>query len=279
MSVKRTKFDYVGNWSEKKLKIVEMYTSPYSRILSKNNFYHIYVDEFAGPGQHISSKTFGMIKGSPLLALESKPAFREYHFIEQDRTRIDLLNELAREYDNVTIHQGDCNKIMTKEIIPWLKRHWRRKALCLLDPYKLNYDWEMVYSLGQSGRADVLLNFMISDAQRNVWRNNQSLVDPKQAERLTRAWGDESWREVVFVATEQQDLFDKERIDTAKAKSDAIALAYKERLQRVAGFGYVYKPIPMMNSKHGVIYYLYFASPKAVGVNIIGDIVPKVMTK
>ena len=43
-------------------------------------------------------------------------------------------------------------------------------------------------------------------------------------------------------------------------------------MKKVAGFGFVPKPLPMWNSKRAVVYYLFFASPKAVAEKIITDI-------
>ncbi len=54
---RESKYDEIGYWSEIKLDIIKDYAAAYSRILSsqKNpNFYHIYIDAFAGAGKHIS---------------------------------------------------------------------------------------------------------------------------------------------------------------------------------------------------------------------------------
>jgi hypothetical protein len=38
--------------------------------------------------------------------------------------------------------------------------------------------------------------------------------------------------------------------------------------KKVAGFGFVPEPLPMRNSKKAIVYYLFFASPKAVAERI-----------
>ena len=81
----RLQFDRIGNWSEIKLEIVKKYADAYSTILSaqtKTSFFHVYIDAFAGAGQHISRATDEMVPGSPLNAIDVRPPFREYHFIE-----------------------------------------------------------------------------------------------------------------------------------------------------------------------------------------------------
>jgi three-Cys-motif partner protein len=62
-------FDEIGYWSEIKLEIVRDYASAYSRILNSKNLPHVYIDAFAGAGQHISKNTGEFVPGSPLNAL------------------------------------------------------------------------------------------------------------------------------------------------------------------------------------------------------------------
>ena len=57
------KYDEIGYWSEIKLDIIKDYAAAYSRILSsqkKPNFYHIYIDAFAG-AVHVYDVTLGLL--------------------------------------------------------------------------------------------------------------------------------------------------------------------------------------------------------------------------
>ena len=47
-----------------------------------------------------------------------------------------------------------------------------------------------------------------------------------------------------------------------KATNKEVINAFRDRLEKVAGFEYVPEPMPMRNSKGSVIYYLFFASTK-----------------
>ncbi len=60
-----------------------------------------------------------------------------------------------------------------------------------------------------------------------------------------------------------------------KRSNDEVAEAFRNRLEEVAGFKYVPKPVPMRNSTGAVVYYLYFASPNKTGAKIVGDIFRK----
>jgi hypothetical protein len=54
-----------------------------------------------------------------------------------------------------------------------------------------------------------------------------------------------------------------------------IVDAFRERLKKVAGFGFVPEPLLMRHSRNAIVYYLFFASPKAVADKIITDIFGK----
>jgi three-Cys-motif partner protein len=262
------KYDEIGYWSELKLDIVREYAAAYSRILNarKNpTLYHLYIDAFAGAGVHISRRTGDFIKGSPLNALLLNPPFREYHLIDLDRDKVDLLKTMAATYPgmNVYIHEGDCNEILLREVFPRARFEDYRRALCLLDPYKLNLNWEVLQTAGQMKSIDVFLNFPVADMNRNVlWRNPEK-VDPEQAARMTAFWGDASWRQVAYDTS--SNLFGYEE----KTTNEEIAQAFRKRLKRVAGFKYVPDPIPMRNSKGAIVYYLFFATGKKPADDIV----------
>jgi three-Cys-motif partner protein len=116
--------------------------------------------------------------------------------------------------------------------------------------------------------VEIFLNFPVADMNRNVfWRNTEG-VDPADIARMNSFWGDESWRKVAYVDT--PNLFDMEWL--TKAGNDTIALAFRERLQKVAGFAYVPLPMPMRNSKGAIVYYLFFAAQQVVAGRIVDDI-------
>jgi three-Cys-motif partner protein len=147
-----SKFDEIGYWSEIKLDIIREYAVAYSKILSaqtKPSFYHIYIDTFSGAGINISRNTGDFVLGSPLNALSVEPPFREYHLIDIKKEKIESLDHLIGDHEDVFLYQGDCNKIILENIIPKVGYKDYRRALCVLDPYGLHLDWEVVYKIGQ----------------------------------------------------------------------------------------------------------------------------------
>lgn len=261
-------FDEIGYWSEVKLDIVRDYASAYSRILNSNKLPHIYIDAFAGAGQHISRRSGEFVPGSPMNALNVHPSFKEYHFIDLDSARVDNLQRLADGRSDVRIYEGDCNEVLLKEVFPTLRFETYRRALCLLDPYGVNLKWEIILSAGQLGTIDLFLNFPVMGMNRNaLWRNPERL-SPDRLKNMTAFWGDESWRDAAYSTWNLFGFPEKE-------SNEAIAEAFRNRLLTVAGFKKVPDPLPMRNSIGATVYYLFFASQVGVAENIVKDIFAK----
>ncbi len=263
------RLDEVGYWSEVKLEIVRKYASAYSAIMNNQSFIrrYLYVDGFAGAGVHISKATHEFIPGSPLNALRVTPRFHEYHFMDLDGGRADSLRQLTRDEAGVSVYEGDCNKILREVVLPRAEYGDYHRALCLLDPYGLHLDWQVIRMAGSMKSVEIFLNFPVMDMNMNVLWNDRSKVKRGQADRMNVFWGDNSWQRAAY--RESEGLFGpiEEKVGMA-----AIAKAFQKRLREVAEFEFVPDPMPMRNSKGAVVYYLFFASPNKTGAKIVSDI-------
>jgi three-Cys-motif partner protein len=265
------RLDTVGYWTEIKLQILQDYAKAYAQVLqNQRSIKHVaYIDGFAGAGTHISKQSGERIAGSPARALSIQPRFSHYHFVEMDAARAKRLQGMGDEKD-VTVYQGDCNEVLLQEIFPQCRFEDYRRALCLLDPYELNPNWEVVETAGRMRSIEIFLNFMIMDANMNVLWKNPDSVAPDQAQRMTKFWGDDSWHAAAY--TTEQDLFGTFE---QKASNESVVAAYLKRLKDVAGFKYVPEPLPMCNTRGAVVYYLFFASQKLTGNKIAEHIFKK----
>ncbi len=261
------KIDEIGPWSEVKLDILKRYAVEYSKILSnqKNpSFFHVYIDAFAGAGFHLSETTGEMVLGSPLNALLVRPPFREYHLIDLDGDKIAGLDRFIGERKDVFLHKGNCNQVLLRDVFPKVLREDFRRGLCLLDPYGLTLDWNVIQKAGQMQSLDIFINFPIYDININVLHRDPKTVLPLHIERMNTYWGDKSWREVAY--EKSPGLFgDMEE----KVTNRRFAEAFRERLKKIAGFKKVPQPLPMRNSRNSVVYYLFFASHKNTAENIV----------
>ncbi|MBI4064317.1 MAG: three-Cys-motif partner protein TcmP [Elusimicrobia bacterium] len=269
------KFDEIGEWSEIKLEIIKEYACAYSTIMAAQkkkpflkNLTCAYIDAFAGAGKHLSRTTGQYVKGSPANALNIHPPLDDYFFIDLDAQKASALKELSKDRSNVRVYEGDCNKLLLTEIFPKVKWDDFRRGLCLLDPYGLHLNWEVIRQAGRMKSIEIFLNFPVADMNRNVfWRNPQGVASDDMA-RMNSYWGDESWRSVVY----DKDLFGG---DIKSSDNPAIADAFRERLKKVASFSYVPQPIPMKNGQGAVVYYLFFASQNSTGGKIVKQIFEK----
>jgi three-Cys-motif partner protein len=268
----KPEFDEIGYWSEIKLEILKDYASAYSKILAAQrnpSLEHVYIDAFAGAGMHLTKLTKNFVPGSPLNALWVQPPFREYHLIDIVPERVESLRSLIKPREDVSIYQGDCNRILLDSVFPRVQWKDYRRGLCVLDPYGLDLDWSVISAAGQMKTLDIFLNFPVADMNRNVlWRNPEA-VDELQKARLNTYWGDDSWKMIAY--RNDTNLFR----EPEKQSNDVVAEAFRERLKRVAGFARVPKPLPMRNTKGAVVYYLFFASQKNTAEHIVVDVFTK----
>ncbi len=262
-------FDQIGYWSEIKLDIVRKYASAYTAILSSQRQIrrYLYIDAFAGWGDHVSKTTGEFVAGSPTNALNTLPPFTEYHFIDRDNRRVERLQKISAERNDVTIHHGDCNQILLDHVFRKCRYEDFSRALCLLDPYAINVDWRVLQTAGEMKSVEIFFNFMIMDANMNVFRKNPDKILPSQIKRMNSAWGDESWRSAAY--RKQQGLFGEIE---EKTTNEQVIAAFRKRLKNVAGFQYVPEPIPMRNTSGATVYYLFFASPNQTGSKIVTEI-------
>lgn len=268
-------FDEVGNWTEIKLEIISKYATAYSKILSKQEFItHIYIDGFCGAGEHLSKDRLRIISGSPMNALDVEPSFKEFHFIDMDSQKIDYLKTKVGNKDNVNYYQGDCNIILLEEIFPEITFESYKRALCLLDPYGLHLDWDVIEKAGKSRVIELFINFPVADMNRNVFWRNHERVTENNINRMNRFWGDDSWINIAY--DEELTLFGKEKV---KTDNQHVAEAFKNRLKNIAGFKFVPEPLALKNTKGVEIYYLFFASCYPVADKIIKDIFKKYRDK
>jgi three-Cys-motif partner protein len=270
--VNNPKTEIIGYWSEVKLDIVRRYATEYSKIITAQDYIrrHIYVDAFAGSGQHISRRTGEFVSGSPLNALLVQPPFPEIHLIDLDGTKADQLRKVVRERTDVFIHTGDANDVLLKHVFPRCRYEEFHRALCLLDPYALSVDWKVIETAGKMRSIEIFYNFMIMDANMNVLWRNPDRVARDQLIRMDKVWGDRTWRQAAYRS--EPGLFGDIE---AKAENEAVAEAFRGRLKKIAGFQYVPVPMPMRNIRGAVVYYLFFASPNKTGAHIVGYIFDK----
>jgi len=182
-----------------------------------------------------------------------------------DRARVAELRKLTADRPNVKVFAGDCNKILLEEVFPNVTYEQYRRGLCILDPYGLHLNWSVIAEASRLETLEIFLNFPILDMNRNVlWRKEGA--SQQNVERMNAFWGDETWRDVAYRT--DTNLFG----EPEKQPNEIVAEAFRDRLQKAAGFKHVPEPAPMRNSQGAVLYYLFFAAQKPTAEKIVKDI-------
>jgi three-Cys-motif partner protein len=269
------KFEEVGIWSELKLEIIEKYGSAYTKAFARSpNLKKYYIDGFSGAGRHVSKRTKEEIEGSPARALNVKPPFDGFYFVDLNPKKTSYLESLCQGRANTNIVTGDANEHL-RSLLPTIQYERFNRALCVLDPYGLHLDWEIMELAGKSRAIDMFLNFPVMDMNRNaIWRHPEK-VPPGGVDRMTRFWGDETWRAAAYAEDPQMSFFGPQIV---KQSNDAIVAAFAKRLRDVGGFQFVPEPLPMRNANNAVVYYLFFACRHPVAEKIIKEVFDKYRT-
>jgi three-Cys-motif partner protein len=113
------------------------------------------------------------------------------------------------------------------------------------------------------------------DINRNAMRKDPDKSIASKVAQMTRLWGDESWKNEGYdhVPTLWEDTV------PVKVSNERFAEVFQQRLIKKAGFKFVPTPMPMKTKTNSVIYYLYFASQKEAGMDIVTDIFNKYRAK
>src|SRR5688500_20258975 len=85
-----------------------------------------------------------------------------------------------------------------------------------------------MYQAGQSKAIDMFLNFPVMDMNRNAIWNNPEKVPQDGIDRMTKFWGDESWKQAAYAESPQGNFF---RAEIVKQGNDEIVAAFTQRLR------------------------------------------------
>lgn len=262
-------FDEVRYWSQIKLDLVQKYAAAYSRIinaLKQPSFAPVFIDGISIPAVHMSRGPNTYVAGSPVNVLLIMPEFYRYYLIDIRAEKTSALQQMVAGNPKVTVFPGNCNEALSNKVFPHVQWNQYRRGLCLLDPYGLHLNWSTLEAAGKLKTLDVVFSLPVADINGNaLWRNPAGMNRP-DLEQLTRFWGDDSW------SGGSTDSSKDSPGRPSKTNADAIAAAFRTRLQTVAGFKHVSEPLPMRGSKGTLSYYLFSAGQKPLADDILTGI-------
>jgi three-Cys-motif partner protein len=266
-----TSEDLIGRWSVQKLELLEKYLAAYLTILSNQHWCagYEYIDAFAGTGKPKTRDEQTYVDGSPRIALSLRPAFTEYHFVEQADWRVGRLEALKAEFPNrvIRIHPGDCNTILTEEILDHLAYASHKRAIAFLDPFGMQLRWKTMMAIASTETVEIMLNFPVMAINRGVLRQRPELISTADRARLEEFWGTKDW--TVDFYEEERTFFGPEFVKK-RLSGKEMGAVFCKRLGEI--FRYCSEPLLMTNSRNAPLYCLIFAGHNATGVRIATDI-------
>jgi len=138
----------------------------------------------------ISLNVGDFVPGSPLNALAVTPSFSEIHLIDLDGGKAEELRRRVGDRKDVFVHEGDSNELLLNKVFPRCRYDHFSRGLCLFDPYALSVNWSVLQTAGRMKSIEVFYNFMIMDANMNVFWKNRDKVAESQIARMDAVWGD-----------------------------------------------------------------------------------------
>lgn len=270
--------DKLGPWSLQKLQLLEKYLRAYAIILNRAKSKGIrkihYIDAFAGSVTPMDRETQQYIDGSPRVALQIKPSFDKFWFIDIKPTRLNKLLSLKTEFPNknIEVKRGNCNDILTKKILPLLPYESFERAFVFIDPYGLHADWETIEALAARKTCDILVNFSLSPINR-LLPKNCSRPDLQKTNSISRVFGNDDWVSKVYSSDWCCLPGMPESTERMANPAIIVAKAYLERIKEI--YPHISRAALLRNTKGSPLYILFLASHHKEGAKIANEIIDK----
>ena len=272
---KKSSLKFGGNWTRKKLDILEQYLDAYTTALKNMKFKLMYIDAFAGTGdigqrqqEDENAKMFIEGSVSRAIKIDNKP-FDRLIFVEKDHDRCRQLESLRKNNSNrdIQIQNADANSFLVNK----LQEDWKKwRGVLFLDPFATEVEWKTIEQIAGIDALDTWILFPTSAISRMLPISSRKPDDilPKMAESLTRVFGDESWRDLYSVSP-QQSLFG-DKMHQRDRGSFGIIKLYKDKLPELFGKRFMEKSKTFKNSKNSPLFEFIFcvgsSNPKAISL-------------
>lgn len=293
----KSRGQFGGKWTLEKLDCLHRYLKSYMLVMKNQSFKTGYIDAFAGTGytRFREKETTSDVlfqgdmaepeaeqfrKGSARFALDVEPPFDSYIYIEKNLQRAQELEKLKAEYpaqrEHIQIYTDDANERLSKLCGPG--KNWAsHRAVLFLDPYGMQVDWTTIERIASTQAIDLLLLFPLGMGVMRLLRNDAQIT-PQNADRLTRLFGTDEWRNRFYKAEPEQNLFGDDPGTIKVATFETITNFWLERLRTI--FPHVApKGRVLCNSCNSALYLLCFAAGNQKGGSVALRIINRIFTK
>jgi three-Cys-motif partner protein len=284
-----------GDWTEEKLRRIQKYLSAYTTALSKQQFRTAYIDAFAGTGyrqlkqeQRPSELMFPelmerdaqtFLQGSAQIALQTRPRFNKYFFIEKEESRFNELQRLKDKFpevaEDIILVNADCNAYLQDLC---LNRTWRsNRAVLFLDPFGMQVEWQTIEAIAGTKAIDLWLLFPLGVAVNRLLRRDGQ-IDETLRKKLDTLFGTTDWFDAFYQTETTPTLFGEEARLRKVVNLEQIGQYFVARLKRVFA-GVAEKPLPLYNSRNNPLYLLCFAAGNPRGADLAVKIAQDILRR
>lgn len=284
-----------GDWTEEKLERIRKYLPAYVHVLKDKGLEYAYIDAFAGTGYReikdiedqgeqsqlllfpelVEQETQKFIDGSARIALQTKPRFKEYIFIEKDPNKIPDLMKLKTEFteisDDISIVNEDANSYL-QTLCSKGKDYWKKhRAVLFLDPFGMQIPWETIKAIAKTEAIDLWYLFPLGVAVNRLLTKDGNIKESLRR-RLDEIFGTTDWFDAFYTKkgqhSQQLSLFEDSTQNSIQiektANYESISQYFVKRLEEE--FEEVAKnPLILRNSRNSPLYLLCFASANPKG--------------
>ena len=266
-----------GDWTEEKLEILEKYLRTYTTVLKKTEWFKLmYIDAFAGSGRIAfrgGSEARGFLDGSAARAMQIRDKeFDRLIFVEKKASRRAELRILRQEDHlrrceeglprrDIDIIDAEANEFLRGFSADW--KSWR--GVLFLDPYGAGVNWDTIKTTSSFDALDTWILFPTSALARMLSKGKTPEdVNPNWAVRLTKVYGDNSWRELYHETT---DLLGK-KLRQRRPGVEGLLSIYKAKLRELFGDRFLEKSRTLTNSRNSPLFEFIFCAGHPAGAEI-----------
>ena len=259
-----------GQWTLEKLDILESYLDAYTTALKGQPFNLMYVDAFAGTGlielpqNGDDEDKRNFISGSAERAIKitDKP-FDKLIFVEKAPVRFEELKSLRDSHPDrdIQVKNTEANHFLRNLTEDWSR--WR--GVLFLDPFSTDVEWSTIEKIASYNALDTWILFPVSAIARMLPKSRMPEdIEPKWADRLTKIFGRESWRELYKEAS-QGVLFGDRGMERDPGVEGLISI-YKRNLERLFGDRFLRNSRTFKNSKNSALFVFLFCVGNPRGI-------------
>ncbi|MBC8179894.1 three-Cys-motif partner protein TcmP, partial [candidate division KSB1 bacterium] len=219
-------------------------------------------------------------KGSARIALEIKPEFDKYIFIEKSKKHFTELFKLKEEF----IDKEKKIDLINTDANSWLidrcnNYKWQNnRAVLFLDPYGMQVNWETVKAIANTEAIDLWYLFPLGIGVNRLLKKDAGKIPASWEIKLDSILGTNEWKEAFYYETQATTFFGNETKIIKDADFNKISKFIVKRLKSIFA-SVAEKPLLLRNSRNNPLYLLCFASGNPRGAKTAKKIAQDILKR